>query len=120
MNQTLLNLMLAIITMEIFHMPIEVLSVRYKVKRLAAYSSGKIWKEEKLRINTRLKAYAVFVAAWIIFVLPLWCLFTWLRLSVNVALIYAISTLMLVHIATTTGLDRYHVEIEQLTNRYKK
>lgn len=120
MNQTLLNLVLALATNELIHNLSEVLSTREKVKRLDAYSSGKKWKEMKFKINTRAKAYTLGVFGFFIFVLPLWGLFTWFDLSVNTSFVYIAIVLTLTYAITFFGFDRYHVEIERVTRRFMK
>ncbi len=120
MNYTLLNLILALLTNELLHNVIEIMSVREKVKRLDAYSSGRKWKEMKLNIDTRTKSYSLSLVGLIVVVLPLWGLFMWLSFSLYTALKYGIIVLVLTYWLTAIGLDKYHVEIERITRRYMK
>lgn len=120
MNQTLINLALALATNELLHILFEVKSMREKIVRLTAYMDNKPYKEIPLNINTRAKAYAISVIAFFIFVAPLFGLYTLLDLSADTAIKVIVGLLIASYIMTAFFVDKYHVEIERVTKRFKK
>jgi hypothetical protein len=120
MNLTLQSLVLALITQELFHVLAEVMSTREKVKRLGAYLAGERYKEMKLKIDSRPKTFMVATVLLLLFTLPLWLLFYKLNLAINTSLVYMVIVSQLTYWAMFIGLDKYHVDIEKLTQKYKK
>ncbi len=120
MNQTLLNLLLALVTNELLHSMLEVKNVREKVRRLATYMDKKPYKELSINIDTRAKAYAISFVAFVIPTALLFGLYSLLDLSGNVALKLMIGLLVITYFASGVLIDKYHVEIEQITKKFKK
>jgi hypothetical protein len=116
----LLPLLLALLTQELLHVISEVFSAREKVKRLDAYLLGKTWKEMKLKIDSRPKAMALSLFMLLVLTLPLWGLFSFLDLSIETSVYYAIAVTLITYWIVAIGFDRYHVDIERVTRRYKK
>lgn len=120
MNQTLLNLALALSLNEIIHNYLEVHNMRGKLKRLTAYMQKKQYKEMPFNIDTRLKSYTVSLIAFVAIVGPLWLVFTWLDLEQILALKIIVVYLMLAYAVTAVSVDKWHVEIERITRQFKK
>ena len=119
MDQTLINLMLALAANELIHNILEVQNMREKVKRLAAYIAGKSYKELPININTRLKSYGISFVAFILIVSSLFAFFTWIDLPFDTALKVAIGLLVVSYAVTAVTVDQFHVEIEKVTKPFK-
>ncbi len=120
MNQTLLNLILALSLNELIHNFWEVQNMREKLRRLIAYRDGKQYKELPVNIDTRAKSYFVSVIAFVVFVGPLWLLFTWLQLDQTIALKVSAVFMILAFAATAFAVDQWHVDVEKITQAIKK
>lgn len=120
MNQTLINLVLALVTNELLHNVLEVKNIREKVKRLKAYTDKKPYKEMSMKIDTRAKSYGISTVAFLIFVLPLFGFYSVLDVSGDTALKLIVALLVVTYFTTAYSIDKYHVEIEQITKKFKK
>jgi hypothetical protein len=120
MNQTLVNLVLALATNEILHNLLEVQNMEHKLKRLSSYIAGETFKELRLNINTRSKSYFISIIGFIVFVLPLWLIYTWLSIAPSSALRLTAGLLIVSYIATAISVDHWHVQIEKITRPFMK
>lgn len=120
MNQTLLNLILALSLNELIHNVLEVDNMRKKLARLTATIDKKAYKELPVNIDTRAKSYSVSLIAFVAFVGPLWLLTTWLSLDQTLILKLSIGLLVASFLATAFTVDKWHVDIEKITRRFKK
>ena len=120
MNQTLLNFVLALATNEFLHNIIESKAARNKVSRLESYINKRPYKEMRHNIDTRAKSYAIAAVAFIVMVGILFGLYTLLDISGDRAL-RLIAAMMILSYAALGGLmDKFHVEIEKVTKKFKK
>lgn len=120
MNQTLINLALALATNELLHNIFEIKNIREKVKRLVAYMDKKPYKELPLNIDTRAKSYAVALIAFMVFTLPLFGIYTLLNINADTAIKLIVGLLVASFVLTGYFVDQYHVDIEKVTKRFKK
>lgn len=120
MDQSLLNLVLALATAELLHNIMETSNVRRKVARLHAYINKKPFPEIPMNIDTRPKAYGLTIASFVILVGILFGVFSLVNLEGNAALWYLIVILSLAFFGLAYLLDKYHVEIERVTKPFKK
>lgn len=106
------------LTMKTFMEPVNIMA---KLKRLEyAIKTGKIRKNQVEGIDTRLKAYSL---GFISFLLPLlftYLLFDWASPNQKTTLWYIIAVTILGNLYLTYAIDKYHVEIEKLTQDQKK
>jgi len=119
MDQTLINLILALATNELIHNLAEVKGMRDKVSRLSAYIAGKPYKELPLNIDTRAKSYAISFTIFVVVVGLLYGFYMWLDLSTDTALKTIIALLVLSYAATAVTVDQFHVDIEKVTRPFK-
>jgi len=115
-----MNLLLALAANELIHNIAEVMGMRNKVKRLTAYIDKLPFKELPINIDTRLKSYAVSTVLFLVFVGLLYAVFSVIALDTTAALWTAIGLLVLSYFTTAVLVDAYHVDIEQVTKRFKK
>ncbi len=120
MDQSLINLMLALAANELIHNVLEVQNMRDKLKRLSTYMAGKSYKEIPLNIDTRLKSYGLSFTIFIVVVGALFAFFSWLSLSPDTAVKTVIVLLVLSYAATAVTVDQFHVDIEKITKPFKK
>jgi hypothetical protein len=120
LNQTIINLALALATNELLHNIIEVNGIRSKVARLKAYINGETFKEIPLNIDTRPKAYAIATIAFIVIVGILFGTYSLLDINAEDAFVIIIGLLVASYFATGIMVDKYHVDIEQVTRKFKK
>lgn len=120
MNQTIINLILALSVNELVHNAMEVINMREKLRRLTAYMNKKSYKELPVKIDTRAKSYGISVVAFFVFVLPLWGLFTLIDLEQLLALRLIVLLLVASFIVTAITVDQWHVDIEKITKPFKK
>ena len=120
MNQTLINLILALSVNELVHNAMEVMNMREKLRRLTAYMHKKPYKELPISINTRAKSYGVSLVAFIVFVLPLWGVFTYTDLDQTLALKLTVGLLTAAFFVTAITVDQWHVDIEKITKPFIK
>lgn len=120
MDQTLINLVLALATNELIHNVLEVQNMREKVRRLSTYISGKPYKEMPLNIDTRAKSYGISFAIFIVVVSVLFAFYTWLDFSGDTALRILVLLLVVSYAATAVTVDQFHVDIEKVTKPFKK
>lgn len=120
MDQTLVNFALALATNELIHNAIEVKGMRNKLERLVAYMDKKQYKELPININTRAKSYGISI---LLFVLAVSILFGFYSL-INIAPVTAIKVIILLLVAsffvTVVTVDKFHVDIERVTKRFRK
>lgn len=120
MDQTLLNLILALALNELVHNAMEVMNMREKLRRLTAYMNNKPYKELPININTRAKSYGISIFAFLVFVLPLWGLFSLIDLSTQTSLRLIIGLLVAAYFVTAITVDQWHVDIEKITKPFIK
>lgn len=120
MDQTLINLLLALATNELIHNIIEANSVRQKVARLSAYINKKPYQEMKVKVDTRAKAYGIATVAFVVVTGILFGIFSLINLQGNTALWYGIVVLVLAYFVSGILLDKFHVEIERVTRPFMK
>lgn len=120
MNQDQLNILLALVTNELIHSLFEVHNIREKVKRLKAYMDKQPYKELALKVDTRAKSYAITTASFFLFTLPLY--FGYVKLDLDELTAYKLMVALLIFcfFANAYFIDKYHVEIEQITKKFKK
>ncbi len=119
MERSLVTLMLALATNELLHNVIEVKGIREKVARLVAYMDKKPFKELPFKIDTRAKSYALSTILFLIVVGLLYGFYSLLDLSTDTAVKVTVGLLILSYAATAVLVDKYHVDIEQVTRRFK-
>lgn len=119
MDHTLINLVLALATNEIFHNFIETKSARDKIVRLQAYISKKPYKEMKLKIDTRAKSYGISAVAFIAGVGIFWAIYSALNIAESTALKLIIGIMILSFVVLAVFMDKYHVDIERVTKQFK-
>lgn len=120
MDQVLINLALALAANEVVHNIAETMNVREKVRRLKAYIDKDSYKEMSVKIDTRAKAYAISVAAFVVVVGVLFGFFSLMNLNGNQALWWLIGMLVVAYFSTAVLLDKYHVDIERVTRPFMK
>ena len=120
MNQDLINLILALSVNELVHNTLEVINMREKLRRLSAYMNKKTYKELPIKIDTRAKSYGVSFFAFLIFVLPLWGIFTVIDLETTMALKLIVGLLVASYAVTAITVDQWHVDIEKITKPFMK
>ncbi|MDQ5886200.1 MAG: hypothetical protein QG628_597 [Patescibacteria group bacterium] len=120
MNQSILNLILALSVNELVHNALEVMNMREKLRRLTAYMHKKPYKELPINIDTRAKSYGVSFIAFIVFVLPLWGVFTLIDLDQTLALKLVVALLIAAYFVTAVTVDQWHVDIEKITRPFIK
>lgn len=120
MNQTLINLALALAVNELFHNIMEVGNIRNKVKRLQAYINKEQFKEMPMKIDTRPKAYALSTVAFIVTGGILFGIFSLLDVNADAAIIAIVGLLIVTYFITAVVVDKYHVDIEKVTRQFKK
>lgn len=120
MDQTVINLALALSANAVIHTFAEIHNVREKVKRLSSYVDKKPYKEMSVKIDTRAKSYAISLTMFVVFVGVLYGLFSLVSLSSYEAFKIIIALLTVEFFLMAFLLDKYHVEIEQVTKKFKK
>lgn len=119
MEKQLAILMLALATNELLHNVAEITGIRGKVTRLTAFIDKKPYKELPLNINTRAKSYAISTILFIVVVSVLYGLYNLLNVSTLAAIQLTVGLLVASYIATAVLVDKYHVDIERVTRRFK-
>lgn len=119
MDQSLVNLMLALAANELIHNVLEIKNMRDKVTRLTTYMAGKPYKEIPLNIDTRAKSYGISFVAFLLIVGALFGLFTWLNLAPETAIKVTIGLLIVAYAVTAVTVDQFHVDIEKVTRPFK-
>lgn len=119
MDQTQLNIILALSANAFMHITIEIWSVREKVRRLSAYMNKKPYKEFPLNINTRLKSYTFSLIGFLLMTGVAYIFFCWLNLSASTAYRVIVGLFIATFLMIAIGLDKYHVEIERVTRPFK-
>lgn len=120
MDQTIINLILALSVNELVHNTLEIMNMREKLRRLTAYMNKKSYKELPININTRAKSYGVSFIAFIVFVLPLWGVFMFIDLEQSLALKLIAALLIAAYTVTAVAADQWHVDIEKITKPFIK
>jgi len=120
MDQTLINMALALATNELLHNIMEVSSIRNKVARLQAYVDKKEYKEMPMNIDTRPKAYAISAVAFVVLVGILFGVYSIFNINADTAIKIIIGLLVVTYIVTVVTVDKYHIEIEKVTRLFKK
>ena len=120
MDQTYINLALALSTNAVIHTLAETQNVRAKVKRLNAYIDKKPFKEMPVNIDTRAKSYGISLIMFVVFNAILFGVYSLFDVGVTGAFKIIIVMLTVEFLAMAVLLDKYHVEIEQVTKKFKK
>jgi hypothetical protein len=123
MDQTLINLLLALITNEFLHNIAEVSGMRKRITELDFLSRGKEPKKEKelpIKISNSTSAMIFATVLFVVVVGLLWALFTWIDLSGNAALWYGIVVLVLTYFTTAYTVDKFHWHVNKVAKRLKK
>jgi hypothetical protein len=74
----------------------------------------------KLNINTRVKSYAISLVGLVAPVGILWAVYSFLDIKGNTALRLIVAMLVLSFVSLAVLMDKYHVDIEQVTKKFKK
>jgi uncharacterized transporter YbjL len=119
-DQTLLNLVLALAANELLHNVMEAMNVRHKVRRLHAYIENKPFEEMPMKIDTRHKAYSISLGVFIIVTGVFFAIFSALNLNGNDGLWVAAILLIAAFFSEAYLLDKFHVEIERVTRPFMK
>ncbi|MDB5165701.1 MAG: hypothetical protein JWM00_591 [Candidatus Saccharibacteria bacterium] len=120
MNQFLINLVLALATVELLHNVMEVSNIRRKVARLNAYITKQPVEEMKMKIDTRPKSYALSFVSFIVLTGVPFGVFSVLNLKGDSALWCVATVLILAYFGLAVLLDKFHVEIERVTRPFMK
>lgn len=120
MNQTLINLILALATNELIHNFMEVSNIRKKVTRLDTYIKKKPYKEDNMNIDTRAKSYSISVIIFVFMTGALFGVYSVFDISGDTALKTIIALLVASFFVTAVTVDKFHVEIEKVTKKFKK
>lgn len=120
MDQTVVNLALALSTNAVIHTLAETQNVRAKVKRLSAYIDKKPFKEMPVNIDTRAKSYGISLIMFVVFNAILFGVYSMFDVGATEAFKIIIVMLNVEFLAMAVLLDKYHVEIEQVTKKFKK
>lgn len=118
--QTLSNILVAVSVAHAFHSTMEPVNIRSKVARLAAYMDKKPFKEIPVNIDTRAKALGIGYGMFAVLTLLIYGLSALLNPSTQTAITLAVVLMIIVEILNTFTIDKYHVEIEAVTRRFKK
>ncbi len=116
----LLTLAAALSINEFLHVFAEVTSTRQKVARLSAYINKQPAKEMPIKIDTRLKSYAVSLVLFILITSLSFGLLLWLDLGSETLVKIIIGMLIGSYAVAAIGFDKYHVEIEKVTKPFMK
>lgn len=119
MNQSLLNLVLALAVNDLLHGIAEPMSARRKLKRLQTYIDKQPWTEDKLNINTRTKSYAISITVFVVITGIAFGVFSLLDLQGATALTVVAVLLVLANFVNGGLMDRWHVEMERVTKPFK-
>lgn len=119
MDQTVINLALALSANAVMHTIAETHNVREKVRRLSSYINKKSYKEMSMKIDTRAKSYALSLTMFVIFTGILFGVFSLINVEATEAFKLIIALLTLEFFLMAILLDKYHVEIEQVTKKFK-
>ena len=118
--QTLTNLLLATAIAHTGHSLLEPVNIRAKVARLGKHMDNQKVKEIPININSRPKAYlAALISLAVVFV-PSWLIMSSVDPLPRTAMLWTIILVIVVEVINTVNIDKYHVEIEHLTRRFKK
>jgi uncharacterized membrane protein (DUF485 family) len=121
MNQTLINITLALTASELIQDTIEAQQVRKKVSWLKSALHGVSYKDRlPFKIDSRLKSYAISLLGLIGFTALAYPVFWLLDLSATKAFVLIIAQLLVSYWVTAILLDKYHVEIGTLTEAVQK
>ncbi|MCX6806293.1 MAG: hypothetical protein NTY56_02525 [Patescibacteria group bacterium] len=102
------------------HVCSEAWAANEKVARLSARIEHEQYKEMKIKVDTRIKSYAISVAIMLILV-PLFYIGLYLiNIGNNVALILSALTLIASYVVGFVWMDKYHVNIEKITRKFDK
>lgn len=119
-TQTAINLMVAAVAAHSFHSLMEPLNIRAKVARLKAYMDKKPYKEMSLKIDTRAKALGLGYGMFIFLLGAGFLVTNTVDPSAKQAAYFAFVLMVFVELVNTANIDKYHIDIEVLTKRFKK
>jgi hypothetical protein len=119
MNHVLAHLVLALAAAQLLHGFSEVFSARMKVARLSAYIQGRPWKEMRLNIDTRPKAYAFALTVFVILTAVFFGVFTAINATGNTLLLIAGALVLITYWGELIGFDHFHTDIEAVTRPFK-
>lgn len=120
MDQVQLNILLTLVTNEFIHTNFEVHNIREKVKRLKAYIAKTPYKEMSLKIDTRAKSYSISALSFFLFIVPIYFAYSFFDISEINAYKLMAGLLVLTFFTNAYFIDKYHVEIERVTKKFRK
>ena len=120
MDLNLYYLILALCMNEFIHVCSEAWAANEKVARLSARIEHEQYKEMKIKVDTRLKSYAISVAIMLILVPLFYFGLEFVDLGNNAALILSALTLVASYVVGFVWMDKYHVNIEKITRKFDK
>lgn len=117
--QTTANLLFAAAIAHTGHSLFEPVNIRAKVARLVNYMDKKPVKEIPVNIDTRPKAYLAAAVTLAIIFIPAWLIISAVDPQPKTAMLAAFWLMVLIEVVNTVVIDKYHVEIENVTRRFK-
>jgi hypothetical protein len=118
--QTLLEIVAALSVAHSLHGFAETGNVRRKIDRLTDAVNGMVLKPYPVNINTRAKAYAAGVIMPVVLAAIAYGVLRVLSLTTTGLLVVALAALVITELVTTVSLDKYHVIIQKLINKFDK
>ena len=119
MQLDITNLILALCINELIHVASEAWAANDKLARLLSYITKKPYKEIPIKVNTRPKSYAFSIGLFIIIVPIIYFGLGLLSLSASTALKLSALVLVVAYVVGFVWMDKWHVNIEKITNRFK-
>ncbi len=120
MNINIYNLLLALSLNELIHVCSEAWAAREKVSRLDDYISKRKHKEMAIKVDTRAKSYAFSIAIFLILVPLFYIILQFIGLTNELCLALSAGTLILSYVVGFVWMDKYHVDMEKITSKFKK
>jgi predicted permease len=120
MELNLYYVILALCMNEFVHVCSEAWAANEKVARLSARIEHEQYKEMKIKVDTRLKSYAISIAIMLILVPLFYIGLEFINLGTNAALILSALTLIASYVVGFVWMDKYHVNIEKISRKFDK
>ncbi len=114
------NLLIAVTLAHTFHSMAEPINIRAKVKRLSDYINKKPVKPFPANINTRAKALGIGYGIGIVSFGIFFVIAQLVSPDPTLSILISIGLLIVIEIVNTIAIDKYHVEIEAVTRKFKK
>lgn len=118
--QTVANILVATSIAHALHSLMEPINIRSKVLRLVSHMDKKPVKEMPVNIDTRLKALSAGYGLFLIVFIVANFIVSAIDPALSTAMWIAIWLIVIVEIINTIIIDKYHVDIEHVTKRFKK